>query len=856
MGRTCQCAVLQPFACYLFLFKQHYSIAMNISYKWLKDYVNTDLAPEALSKLLTSIGLEVGTVERVQSIPGGLAGIVIGKVLTCEPHPDSDHLHITTTDLDGSGTPVQIVCGAPNVAAGQIVVVATVGTTLYAPDGSEFKIKKSKIRGVESFGMICAEDEIGVGHSHDGIIVLPAEAESMVGRGAAEYYGIEDDYVFEVDLTPNRIDAASHYGVARDVAAALTGRRIADVKASRPSTEAFSTDAAEGGVSVEVADTDGCTRYCGVTVRGVKVGPSPEWLADRLRTIGLHPINNVVDITNYILHGIGQPLHAFDAGRLAGNRIVVRRAVAGSKFVTLDGVERTLDGADLMICDGESPRCIAGVFGGLDSGVTEETTDVFIESACFNATSVRRTARRHGLNTDASFRFERGVDPNGCMYALKLAALLVKEVAGGTITGPVTDIYPSVVAPYEVEMNYGDFERLIGSEIAVDDIRRILDALEIERTDGADGALSLRVPTYRVDVRRPCDVIEDFLRIYDYNRVNNDKVLHTSLSYKTAVDAADDLRRNIADMLTGAGWIEILNNSLTAEAYYTSLADFSPEKCIKLLNPLSQDLNVLRQTLLFGGLSSIARNCNRRNSDLAFYEFGNVYCKEPGKESSAEAPLRPYKESSHLALWLCGNTRRGNWLRGAEESTFYDLRAGIETILRRVGLGGDKVTWSVDESREGDIFAQSLSISTAKGKYIGRAGIVHPEILKQFDIKQPVYYAELNRDVLSQQAASTNALYTPVPKTQPVKRDLSLLLDSCVSMADIEAIVYSADRRILRSVELFDVYEGDKLPAGKKSYAISITLQDDEKTLQDKYIDKVMSKIIEALRSKAGAELR
>lgn len=856
MGRTCQCAVLQPFACYLFLFKQHYSIAMNISYKWLKDYVNTDLAPEALSKLLTSIGLEVGTVERVQSIPGGLAGIVIGKVLTCEPHPDSDHLHITTTDLDGSGTPVQIVCGAPNVAAGQIVVVATVGTTLYGPDGSEFKIKKSKIRGVESFGMICAENEIGVGHSHDGIIVLPAEAESMVGRGAAEYYGIEDDYVFEVDLTPNRIDAASHYGVARDVAAALTGRRIADVKASRPSTEAFSTDAAEGGVSVEVADTDGCTRYCGVTVRGVKVGPSPEWLADRLRTIGLHPINNVVDITNYILHGIGQPLHAFDAGRLAGNRIVVRRAVAGSKFVTLDGVERTLDGADLMICDGESPRCIAGVFGGLDSGVTEETTDVFIESACFNATSVRRTARRHGLSTDASFRFERGVDPNGCMYALKLAALLVKEVAGGTITGPVTDIYPSVVAPYEVEMNYGDFERLIGSEIAVDDIRRILDALEIERTDGADGALSLRVPTYRVDVRRPCDVIEDFLRIYDYNRVNNDKVLHTSLSYKTAVDAADDLRRNIADMLTGAGWIEILNNSLTAEAYYTGLADFSPEKCIKLLNPLSQDLNVLRQTLLFGGLSSIARNCNRRNSDLAFYEFGNVYCKEPGKESSAEAPLRPYKESSHLALWLCGNTRRGNWLRGAEESTFYDLRAGIETILRRVGLGGDKVTWSVDESREGDIFAQSLSISTAKGKYIGRAGIVHPEILKQFDIKQPVYYAELNRDVLSQQAASTNALYTPVPKTQPVKRDLSLLLDSCVSMADIEAIVYSADRRILRSVELFDVYEGDKLPAGKKSYAISITLQDDEKTLQDKYIDKVMSKIIEALRSKAGAELR
>ena len=826
---------------------------MNISYKWLKEYVDFDLTPEELGALLTSIGLETGTIERVESIRGGLAGIVVGKVLTCVAHPDSDHLHITTVDLDGSGTPTQIVCGAPNVDAGQVVVVATVGTTLYAPDGSEFKIKKSKIRGVESFGMICAQDEIGVGTSHDGIIVLPAEAESMVGRPAAEYYNIEDDFVLEVDLTPNRIDAASHYGVARDIAAALTGRGIAKVKARRPEAAAFDLSAQEGGVSVSVEDHDGVTRYCGVTIEGVTIGPSPEWLADRLKTIGLHPINNVVDITNYVLHAIGQPLHAFDADKLAGDKIVVRRAAQGSKFTTLDGVERTLDSADLMICDAEEPKCIAGVFGGLDSGVTDSTVRVFLESACFNATSVRRTARRHGISTDSSFRFERGVDPNCCEYAMRYAAGLICELAGGRLVGPVTDYYPTVVAPYKVIMQYRDFGRLIGADFHHDTIDTILDALEIERKGDGEN-LVLGVPTYRVDVRRPCDVIEDFLRIYDYNKIPMDSRLHASLSYKTPVDAADDLRRTVSDMLTGAGWSEILNNSLAAEAYYAEPSELAAKCCVKLLNPLSIDLNVMRQTLLFGGLETIAHNTNRRSPDCAFYEFGNVYFLDPEKTPTKEAPLAPYTERSRMGLWLAGDARGGNWLAKSEEATFYHLRAAVDGILVRCGIS-DAVA-AVEECPEDSMFSQALVMKTVSGKVLGHVGVVASEPLRRVDCKGPVYYAELDWDSIAAIAASRNALYAPLPKTQPVVRDLSLLIDKGVTMAQIEAVVRAADKRILRSVELFDVYEGDKLPAGKKSYAITITLQDDEKTLQDKYIERVMGKIINDLTHKLGAELR
>ncbi len=823
---------------------------MNISYKWLKEYVDTTLTPEEVSAALTSIGLETGGVERVETIRGGLAGIVIGKVLTCVEHPDSDHLHITTVDLGFPEGPVQIVCGAPNVAAGQTVVVATVGTTLYGPDGESFKIKKSKIRGVESLGMICAEDEIGVGTSHDGIIVLPEGPDTTPGRPAAEYYNIDDDFVIEVDLTPNRIDAASHYGVARDLAAYLSCHGN-PVKAVKPDSQSFHVDnPGEAGVEVEVRDTAGCTRYCGVTIRGVKVAESPEWLRNRLTTIGMHPINNIVDITNYILHAFGQPLHAFDAATLTGNRIVVRRADAGAKFVTLDGVEHTLDGSDLMICDATEARCMAGVFGGLNSGVTDATVDIFIESACFNSTSVRRTARRHGISTDSSFRFERGVDPNGCMYALMMAAILVKECAGGTIVGNVVDVYPTPVLPARVEMDFSDFERLIGREIPRETVDTILDSLECNVA--ADGSrLTIDVPTYRVDVTRPCDVIEDVLRVYGYNNIAMSDEVHACLSFKTPVDAADDLRRTLSEQLCGAGFTEILNNSLTAAAYYADNAVYPEERCVRLLNPLSQELNVLRQTLLYGGLESIEHNINRRNPDLAFYEFGNVYFFDGSRQSTAEQPLAPYSESARLGLWLTGNVRSANWLRGAEQGTLYDLKSAVANILARCGVEA-----RMNASEPDAIFSDRMEIVTAKGALLGAAGLVDSAVTRAAGIKVPVYYAELDWTRLASLAARHKALFSPLPRTQAVRRDLSLLLDRSTTMAELEATIRKCEPKLLRTVELFDVYEGDKLPAGKKSYAIGIELQDYEKTLQDKHIDKIMSKITETLKRTFGAELR
>lgn len=825
---------------------------MNISYKWLREYLDTDLGAEALAEALTSIGLETGSVERVESIRGGLAGIVIGKVLTCEIHPDSDHLHITTVDLGDPQNPVQIVCGAPNVAAGQTVVVATVGTTLYSPDGESFKIKRSKIRGVESLGMICAEDEIGVGNSHDGIIVLPAEADALIGHPASEYYKIDDDFIIEVDLTPNRIDAASHYGVARDLAAYLSCHADA-VKAHRPSVDGFAVDEPQGrAVSVEVADTAGCVRYCGLTIEGVTVGDSPEWLRNKLSAIGMHPVNNVVDITNFILHAFGQPLHAFDADTLAADKVVVRRATEGAKFTTLDGVERTLDAADLMICDAEQARCMAGVFGGLDSGVTDATTRVFLESACFNATSVRRTARRHGISTDSSFRFERGVDPNGCMYALKLAAMLIKETAGGKICGQPVDIYPVAVNPAHVEMEFSDFARLIGREIPADTVRTILESLECHVTDN-DGHLGIDVPTYRVDVTRPCDIIEDVLRIYGYNNIAMSDELHACLSFKTAVDAADDFRRLLAEQLCGAGYSEILNNSLTARAYYTDNATYPAEGCVELLNPLSQELNVMRRTLLYGGLETLAHNINRRAADLALYEFGNVYSAKAGTEPTAEQPLAPYTEGARLALWLTGNARTGNWLRPTEEATFYDLKATVEAILRRAGIAA---TFSQTEAF-GDIFDAAMEITTTKGATpLGTIGIVSRKTLRMADIKAAVFFAELDWDAVARLAQRHRTVFSPLPRTQAVRRDLSLLLDAGTDMAQIQTAVRRCDSKLIHSVSLFDVYEGKNLPAGKKSYAISIEIQDDEKTLQDKHIDKIMSKVTETLRRTFGAELR
>lgn len=821
---------------------------MNISYNWLKDYIATPLTPAQLADALTSIGLETGSVEEVESIRGGLRGIVVGKVLTCVEHPDSDHLHITTVDL-GDGQPTQIVCGAANVAAGQTVVVATVGTTLYDGD-KEFKIKKSKIRGVESFGMICAEDEIGVGTSHDGIMVLP----DSVGAGtpAAEYFGLTSDYVLEVDLTPNRIDAASHYGVARDLAAWVS-QHSEPLKLNRPSVDTFNVDRPDGGITVEVADAKACPRYSGITIRGIKVTESPDWLKNRLNAIGLRPINSVVDITNYILHSIGQPLHCFNLAKIDGGKIVVRRCPEGTPFTTLDGVEHKLSEADLMICSATKPMCIAGVFGGLDSGVTEATTDIFIESAYFNPTSVRKTARRHGLQTDASFRYERGTDPNITMYALKLAAILVRQLAGGETCGQPVDLYPEPIAPFPVTLSYDYVCNLVGKDIPADTIESILRALEIEIVKSDGRQADLLVPTYRVDVQRPCDVVEDILRIYGYNNVEPGTTVHSSLSFKSPTDVDNNLRNLISDQLTAVGFNEILNNSLTAESYYSLTDEYTIDHCVRLLNPLSNDLSVMRQTLLFGGLESIAYNINRRSQDLMMYEFGNVYTFNPNAVSTAERPLDPYSEYSRLAIWMTGAIRPAGWLRPEDKATVYDLRATVDNILARLGIAPSEIKVQQFAS---SVYAAGLQLSSRSGKLLGSLGIVSHKVLKAFDIKQEVYYAELDWTALVQLATRHNVTYTALPKTMAVKRDLALLIDKSVTMQQIETIVRESERKLLRGVQLFDVYEGDKLPAGKKSYAINITLQDDERTLNDKQIEAVMKKIITNLQQRAGAELR
>ncbi|MDE5673081.1 MAG: phenylalanine--tRNA ligase subunit beta, partial [Duncaniella sp.] len=701
---------------------------MNISYNWLKKYLDFNLSPDELAAALTSIGLETGSVEEVESIRGGLRGIVIGKVLTCVEHPNSDHLHITTVDL-GDGAETQIVCGAPNVAAGQTVVVATVGTTLYDGD-KEFAIKKSKIRGVESFGMICAEDEIGVGTSHDGIIVITDDVKP--GTPAAEFYGLTSDYVLAVDLTPNRIDAASHYGVARDLAAWMSAHTEAG-NLHRPEVEAFAIDTPEGGITVDVENTDACPRYTGVTVRGVTVKESPKWLKDALSTIGLRPINNIVDITNYLLHGMGQPLHCFDVAKIAGNKIVVKNAREGEKFTTLDGVEHTLDSRDLMICNTEVPMCIAGVFGGLDSGVTEATSDVFLESAYFNPTSVRKTARRHGLNTDSSFRFERGVDPNNTLYVLKLAALMVKELAGGEICGPLCDNYPSHIEPAEVSLSFEYFDKLIGKHIPADTIVSILKSLEMELTEVTDEKADMKVPTYRVDVTRPCDVAEDVLRIYGYNNVEISSSVRSALSSQSFEDQDNKLRNLISEQLTAEGFNEILNNSLTAEAYYTDLAAYPADHCVRLLNPLSNDLNVMRQTLLFGGLESLSHNINRKMADLAMYEFGNVYFFNPATEATAENVLAPYREASRLAIWLTGALRPGNWARPEQPATVYDMKAVVANILNRLGINPAEIKLTASSC---GLYSAALDINTRSGKNLGTLGVIAKKLASKFDIKQ------------------------------------------------------------------------------------------------------------------------
>ena len=820
---------------------------MNISYNWLKDYLDFDLQPDEVAAALTSIGLETGGVEEVQTIKGGLEGLVIGEVLTCEEHPNSDHLHITTVNVGGA-EPLQIVCGAPNVAAGQKVVVAVNGTKLY--DGDEcFTIKRSKIRGVESNGMICAEDEIGIGTDHAGIIVLPVDA--VVGTSAKEYYNVKSDYVLEVDITPNRVDATSHFGVARDLAAYLKQNgKPANLK--RPSVDAFKIDDEVPAIEVVVENKEACLRYSGITIKNVTVKESPEWLQNRLKVIGLRPINNVVDITNYILHGVGQPLHSFDADKIKGNKVVVRSATEGAKFVTLDGVERTLTDRDLMICNVEEPMCIAGVFGGLDSGVTEQTKNVFLESATFHPTWIRKTARRFGLNTDASFRYERGLDPNQTVEVMKRAALLIQEVAGGTITGAIQDIYPVPVAPYRVELTYDKVNTLIGKVIPVETVKSILESLEMKIVSETAEGLVIDVPVYRIDVQRDVDVIEDILRIYGYNNVEFSDNVKSNLSYQTPTDRSYKLQNLISEQLCGCGFNEILNNSLTRSAYYDNLSTYPVSHCVMLMNPLSADLNCMRQTLLFGGLESVEHNAKRKNGNIRFFEFGNCYDYNIDHKKEDET-LAEFSEDYRLGLWVSGSRVDNNWAHPNEKSSVYELKAYVENILVRLGVNLQKVIFG---NLANDIYSAGLSITTSSGRQLGTMGIVSPKICKELDIETDVYYAELSWTLLMKEIKKSKVTFSEISKFPAVKRDLALLLEKNVQFAEIEKIATESERKLLKDVALFDVYEGKNLPAGKKSYAVSFYLQDEGKTLNDKQIDAIMKKIQTNLEQKLGAQLR
>ncbi|MBQ7483870.1 MAG: phenylalanine--tRNA ligase subunit beta [Bacteroidaceae bacterium] len=835
---------------------------MNISYNWLKEYVDFDLSAQEVADALTSEGLEVGSVEEVQTIKGGLQGLVVAEVLTCEAHPNSDHMHITTVNI-GEAEPVQIVCGAANVAAGQKVIVATLGTKLY--DGDEcFTIKKSKLRGVESNGMICAEDEIGIGNDHSGIIVLPNDA--VVGTPAAEYYNIKSDYVIEVDITPNRADACSHYGVARDLYAWLVQNGY-KTSIHRPSDEAFAVDNNDLEIDVDVQNTEACPRYAAVTVTGCEVKESPDWLKDKLRTIGLRPINNIVDITNYIMMAYGQPLHCFDADMIDGKKVVVKTMPDGTPFVTLDGEEHKLSDRDLAICNANAPMCIAGVFGGKGSGTYETTKNVLFESAYFNPTWIRKSARRHGLSTDASFRFERGIDPNGQIYALKQAAILAKELAGGKVSMQIKDVYPNPISDFKVSVEYKYINDLIGKEIPVDTVKSIVKSLEMQILSETAEGLELQVPAYRVDVQRPCDVVEDILRIYGYNNVEIPTSVNSCLAIKGDIDKSNKLQNLVAEQLVGCGFNEILNNSLTKAAYYDNLASFKSENLVRVINPLSTDLNVMRQTLLFGGLESIAHNVNRKSSNLKFFEFGNCYyfhaenkCADiiPGVSKSTEPEvikhvLDAYSEDYHMALWLTGKKVSGSWAHADEASSIYELKAYVLNIFARLGVNMASL---VVVDGKSDIFSKSVEIQNRGGKVLAVFGIVSKKLQKAFDIANEVYYADINWKLAMKAIKNNKVSYKEISKFPAVSRDLALLVDKNVEFAAIEEIAYKCEKKLLKDVKLFDVYEGKNLEAGKKSYAVNFTLQDEQKTLNDKQIDAIMNKIIDALTKQLDAKLR
>ena len=811
-------------------------IAMKISYNWLKQFLEIDLEAEKIGEILTDLGLEVEGIETIESIKGSLRGVVIGKVLTCEKHPNADRLKVTTVDL-GNGEPVQIVCGAPNVAVGQKVPVATIGTVLYDVNGKDFKIKKGKIRGEVSNGMICAEDELGVGSSHDGILVLDDAIET--GESAASVFDITTDEVFEIGLTPNRSDAMSHFGVARDLRAGLFQHDI-DLKLYRPSVSDFHVKERTLIIDVEVEDIEQVPRYAGVTISDIHVNDSPQWIQEKLKAIGVTPINNIVDITNYVLHELGQPLHAFDAAKINGDKIIVKNLPANTKFVTLDGVERKLHEEDIMICDGDSnPMCIAGVYGGIDSGVTEKTTSIFLESAYFNPIAIRKTAKRFGLNTDASFRFERGIDPDLTEYALKRAALLIEEIAGGKITSNIVDIYSNKIEDHQVNLFYENTFKLIGEEISIDIIKNIIVSLDIKINNQTEMGLGLSVPAYRVDVTREADVIEEILRVYGYNNIGTSQKLNTSLSYSDKL-SADKLQNLVSNQLVAQGFYEMMANSLTTPKYATFSDRIDETHNVIMLNPLSADLSVLRQSMLFSGLEAIAYNINRKNNGLKLFEFGKTYHKyESG-----------YVEQKHISLLVSGKRTDDSWLNNQKKSDFFFLKGVIKTLLERVGITSLK-----SKPTKNDVFSEGISLQLGK-KNLVDFGVVKLSVLKKFGIKQEVLYADFNWDALLEVISHKAIKVSELPKFPSVKRDLALLLDNTVSFDEIYKLAFQTEKKLLQSVDLFDVYQGNKLPSDKKSYAISFVLQDETKTLNDKQIDKIMQRLRHSFEKSLKAELR
>lgn len=816
---------------------------MKISYNWLKQYLTTRLKPEEMSDILTSIGLEVEGCEKFSSVKGGLEGIVIGKVITCENHPNADKLTVTRVDT-GNGNLHNIVCGAPNVSAGQKVAVALPGAVIHL-GGQNLTIKKTKIRGEVSEGMICAEDELGLGDSHDGIMVLDNDA--VTGTPAAQYFEVENDSVFEIGLTPNRIDAASHFGVARDLAAWIG--QTGEVKLTQPDTGNFKPDNNDYPVEIIIKDPKSCIRYSGLTISDIKVSASPPWLQNRLKAIGLKPINNVVDITNYVLHETGQPLHAFNADKIKGRKVVVGQLTAGTGFTTLDEQVRELSSEDLMICNAEEGMCIAGVFGGIGSGVNEETTNVFLESACFDPVSIRKTARRHGLSTDASFRFERGTDPSITVYALKRAAMLIREIAGGEISSDVHDVYPSPVMPEVIELDYSYIGRLVGEIIPEKRIRRILSLLDFKILENKEGGLVIEVPLYRVDVTRPADVVEEILRIYGYNSISVPDAVHSVISYSEKPDK-EKYTHSVADMLSNLGFNEIISNSLTKSTYYKDLNSFPENQLVRLLNPLSADLDSMRQCLLFGGLEAVMYNSNRKNHDLMLYEFGNIY-RYTGNENEG-SNLGNYNESRRLALFITGMNGKTLWNRKGRQTEFYDIKAYSNQVLRRIRIDPETLNY---EEVQNDIFLYGMQVLDGR-EIVAEYGSVHPDTAEKTGIRQEIFYADIRWDVLLKLAAKKQIVYAGLPRYPEVRRDLAMELAKEVKFQAIREIAFKTEKKLLKSINLFDVYQGEKIAGGKKSYAISFILQDMESTLKDKQIDAVMENLAKALEEEAGARIR